>query len=299
MAALTQVDTSKINLIGLHNAAIAGGVAGVVTEVVKVYPVLQNIGSVSGDSILIDFGSHYVSTGGSVYTGSARIDTVSHSTSGSHTMWTGHVTPTNLTKNGQAVPFGETTVSTGFTSSGSTVVGDVSLTAQDASNPSQTLATGTAHFDSSRCARFPVSGSIQIHWGGQTRTVTFTDACDGSFGYDAPADGYYVFVGVYAPEGKNGNDCYTPPGLFAIPIFMGVFVAQDGGFVGDPGFTSILDPKFQYAFGGTGWYTGAAASLRFRIGWTDFDESTPYARLGISAYSGGFERRFRRMRTRR
>lgn len=287
MTALTAVDTSKLNLPDLHNTALTGGVEAVVTKIVQTYPVLQNVVKRSGDAILVDFGSNYVSTGGSVYTGSARIETTSHSTVGSHTMWTARVTPSNLTKNGQAVPFGVSTISTDFTSSGSTVTGDVTLSASDASNPSQTLATGSAHFDSSKCAKFPVSGSIQIHWGGQTRTVTFTDACDGSFGYDAPPGGYYLFASVYAPEDKNENDCYTPPSLFSIPLFVGIFVAQDGTFVADPGFSSLFPPKYQYSLGGTGWLTGAAAYLRLRIGWMEFDEETPYARVDISATFSG------------
>ncbi|MFI5181973.1 MAG: hypothetical protein ACHQPI_11315, partial [Thermoanaerobaculia bacterium] len=287
MTTLTAVDTTKINLLDLHNTALTGGVAGVVNEIVQTYPVLQNIVHSSGDSILVDFGSHYVATDGAVYTGSAQIDTTSHSTSGTHTQWTGHVTPSNLTKNGQAVPFGPATLSTDFTSSGSTVVGDVSLTAQNALNPSQTLATGSAHFDSSRCAKFPVSGSIQITWAGATRTVTFNDKCDGSFNYDAPLNGYYAFVGFYAPEGQNHNDCYEPPGFIPIPIFAAVFVAQDGALMTDPGYPSLLDPKFQYQFGGSGWFNGAAASAKFRINYLDFDDTTPYARLDIMATFSG------------
>jgi hypothetical protein len=95
--------------------------------------------------------------------------------------------------------------------------------------------------------------------------------------------GYYIFVGSWAPPGKQGNDCYTPTTLFAPPIYAAVFMGSGGALTADPGYIGLLDSKYGYTFSGSVSYSGDTATASFKLGWTDFDEDegTPNARLDL------------------
>ncbi len=85
--------------------------------------------------------------------------------------------------------------------------------------------------------------------------------------------GSAIFVGTWAPEGKQGNDCYSPARLFAPPILGAVFVLDRGTFIADQESLALLDPKYGWTLSGAGSITGDTATLNFKAGWTDFDDS--------------------------
>lgn len=84
--------------------------------------------------------------------------------------------------------------------------------------------------------------------------------------------GYAIFVGTWAPAGKQGNDCYRPAKILAPPVFAGVFILDKGVFTADPAFPTLTDAKYGYTLTGTGSITGDTAVVQFKEGWIDFDD---------------------------
>ena len=94
--------------------------------------------------------------------------------------------------------------------------------------------------------------------------------------------GYAIFVGTWAPEHQQGNACYSPAKLLAPPVFGAVFILDKGVFTADQAYLALLDPKYGWTLSGTGSITGDTAILRFKAGWTDFDDKeVAKARLDV------------------
>ena len=99
--------------------------------------------------------------------------------------------------------------------------------------------------------------------------------------------GYTVFVGTWAPEHQQGNDCYTPAKLLAPPAFMSVFSLDKGALAADPGYLALLDPKYGWTLSGNGSISGDTATLLYKTGWIDFDDkgvATARLDLDVSWY---------------
>jgi hypothetical protein len=51
--------------------------------------------------------------------------------------------------------------------------------------------TGNLEYDTRDCPTYPIGGSMTVTVGGEQRTVTFSDRCDGGFDYDVPSAEFY------------------------------------------------------------------------------------------------------------
>jgi hypothetical protein len=133
----------------------------------------------------VDYGSGYKAKDGAIYTGSATITTGSFNVTGSHVTWTGTMTPNKLKKDGRPLGSGTASWTVDYTANGSTVVGDASGSATSTSNPADS-GSGSVHFDSGVCPKYPISGSVTMTQAGKTSTASFTNACDGSYVLSGP-----------------------------------------------------------------------------------------------------------------
>ena len=129
------------------------------------------------NGVLVDFGSGYTSPTGDVFTGSITITYDQVSING-NTISGQYAVANALTKNGRAFPIANANGAfTATQQSNGKVVGDVTVngTGTDAS------VAGSAQFDTSQCARYPIGGTVTMTVGGQSTQVSFNNACDGSF----------------------------------------------------------------------------------------------------------------------
>jgi hypothetical protein len=54
--------------------------------------------------------------------------------------------------------------------------------------------SGSLQFDTRICELYPIGGSVTVTIGGEVRTLTFTDRCDGGFSIDIPSASFYLLT---------------------------------------------------------------------------------------------------------
>lgn len=177
MAGLGNLGSGTASIADIANTGKLNGIDAALTQIANLSPSTTRK---SGNGLVIDYGAGYKAKDGAVYKGSATITTSSFNVAGNRVTWTGVMTPNGLTKDGRALGSGSASWTIDYVADGSKVVGDASGSATSTSNPADS-GSGSAHFDSSVCARYPVSGSITMTQGGKTTTAGFTNACDGSY----------------------------------------------------------------------------------------------------------------------
>jgi len=177
MAGLANLGSGTASIADIANTGKLNGLDAALTQIANMSPQTTRK---SGNGLIIDYGSGYKAKDGAIYAGSATITTGSFVVSGSRVTWTGTMTPNNLKKDGRALGSGSATWSVDYTANGSTVVGDASGSATSTGNPGDS-GTGSAHFDSTLCPKYPISGNITMTQAGKTSTATFTNSCDGSY----------------------------------------------------------------------------------------------------------------------
>jgi hypothetical protein len=111
---------------------------------------------------------------------------------------------------------------------------------------------GSLEFDTRICERYPIGGSITVTIGGEERTISFDDSCDGSFQIDIPSAEFYAL-------NMPMNDCEgNPPGEDPPSIHM---VDEDGQLSVDP--SSPAETSGRARFVSTGRVDSSGASVRF------------------------------------
>ncbi|HUK14162.1 MAG TPA: hypothetical protein VLW17_12740, partial [Thermoanaerobaculaceae bacterium] len=118
------------------------------------------------------------------------------------------------------------------------VSGNLTTNATGSSPQGQVSLSGSAHIDTSKCSNYPISGSVSVTDGGLSKTITFTDRCDGSFTYDGPALNYVDFEPSWSSASCGGSaettvyhfvvdggrflpDAYCPTSYFHNATFTG------------------------------------------------------------------------------
>ena len=83
--------------------------------------------------------------------------------------------------------------------SGGHSAGDLTINGSGSSSQGAVSLSGSAHVDTAQCARYPISGTVTVHAGSETKTITFNSKCDGSFGYSAPGISYMSYEFYWQP----------------------------------------------------------------------------------------------------
>ncbi len=170
------------------------GIDAIVTDAINRYPTL--VTRVTGGG-KVDFGAGYTLDDGTVLTGSITATTSGVNATTSRVTGNYALTFNNFTKNG-----GYSTVQTVTgaldvnVSAAKKVVGNLTINGSGTTPVGTTTVTGTVHVDTNACPRYPVSGTVTVHRGSDTRTITFTPACDGSYGYNGTGYSPYQFEGT-------------------------------------------------------------------------------------------------------
>ena len=177
MAGLANLGSGTASIADIANTGKLNGLDAALTQIANMSPQTTRK---SGNGLVVDYGSGYKAKDGAIYTGSATITTGTFSVSGSHVTWTGTMTPNNLKKDGRPLGSGTASWTVDYTANGSTVVGDASGSATSTSNPGDS-GSGSVHFDSTVCAKYPISGNVTMTQAGKTSTASFNTSCDGSY----------------------------------------------------------------------------------------------------------------------
>jgi hypothetical protein len=170
------------------------GIDAIITDAVSRYPTL--VTRVPGGG-KVDFGTGYTLDDGSVLTGSITVTTSNLSVTSSRAAGNYALTFNNFTKNG-GYPTVQT-VTGGFDASVSAtkkVVGDATINGSGTTAVGTTTITGSVHVDTNVCPKYPVGGTVTVRRGSDTRTVTFTPACDGTYVYTGSGYSPYLFEGM-------------------------------------------------------------------------------------------------------
>jgi hypothetical protein len=181
----------------------------------------------------IDFGSSYTRQGGGTLGG--RVDvTYSNVQSTSSTFSANLAAAGTLLVDGRVSPFTSLSGSLAAVKQGDgTVKADITIGsgASPAAGAVAALGTefasisGTAHFDTALCTRYPISGSLSISLDGTVTTVTFDDRCRGAFAFSSSsARSLYYWV-----LGKGCADDYQDKVNLAISM-----LADNGALFIDP-----------------------------------------------------------------
>ena len=177
MAGLGNLGSGTASIADIANTGKLNGLDAALTQIANMSPQTTHK---SGNGLVVDYGSGYKAKDGAIYTGSATIATGTFTASGSHVTWTGTMTPNNLKKDGRPLGSGTANWTVDYTANGSAVVGDASGSATSTSNPGDS-GSGSVHFDSTVCSKYPISGSVTMTQAGKTSTASFTNSCDGSY----------------------------------------------------------------------------------------------------------------------
>jgi hypothetical protein len=100
--------------------------------------------------------------------------------------------------------------------------GDETISGQGTEAQGAVAVNGSAHTDTAQCAKYPVSGTVTVHVGSETKTITFNNKCDGSFGYSAPGLNYLSY-----------EFCWQSCSYGVTELFRN-FIVEDGQMSLDP-----------------------------------------------------------------
>ena len=170
---------------------------------------------------------------------------------------------------------------------GDHVVGTITLAPRSAA---PTALTGTVQIDTRICALYPIGGSISVDIGGETRTISFSPTCSGSYGVQFPSAARYRYeMLVRNCDGSWQGSWDT--------MFL---ISEDGLLVADP---TASPPYGRATWTAAGWLGSGDVQLRYarpggrspdgveRVGWYRGLRNEPYP--GIIYYTGVYGYRVR------
>jgi hypothetical protein len=250
----------------------SGGFEALNAAFVAAYP---TVFTALPNGIKADFGAGFTGPTGDVVSGSVTTTYSNLVRSSSQVSFDYAATVTDLHKNGAVVPIQTGSGHVGLTVDGSGhVAGDASVAATG-TIPQSALgvlglgmaavsATGTAHIDTAQCAKYPVSGTININADGQAKSVGFNSSCDGTYTYtDANAETYVMWSPVV------DRPCSYTTTTYALPYS---FLKEYGRLVPNPSFVSLIKVFRSYqalTFTGGGPITAGQVSVDATLDLTD------------------------------
>lgn len=200
MSTLGRFGTSSPSLDSLVSTALTTGIPALADMAVAGDPASR---SHIPNGVRWDYGSGYTTSQGT-FTGTVDLTYSNVQTSGNTISAQFNVQSTNFTKNGEVRPFDHATGTVsaqqgadGKTTGTVTLDGGGTITAgsgddiTDAAFP----VTGTMQFDTARCAKYPIGGSVTMDYSAlmeqpanvTTGTIAFDGSCDGTFQWTGPA----------------------------------------------------------------------------------------------------------------
>lgn len=263
-ADLSRTAGSVPSLETLVSTLLTTGPQGLVNQAVAAKP---TVCSTVTSGLKLNFGTGYTKKNGAVYKGSATITYSGVSIVGNTATGNWAVSTSGLTRNElpYSISAGSGTFSTTQQSSGK-IVADLTISG---TGPGGATASGSAHFDTAMCLRYPVSGQVSVTAGGKTTIMRFNSKCDGTFDIDGavPYRFRFTFRDCNSAGGKwewlvflrevDGKLVAAPKGMFPDTI-SGTLSATAASFT----FTSFGYPQVgpsasgYMPFGYTGTYTG-------------------------------------------
>jgi hypothetical protein len=186
------------------------GVDAIITDMVNRYP--TRVTRVT-NGVKVDYGNGFTMDNGTVLTGQVTATSTNLSVTSTKVTGTYAVHLTNFTKNGGYATIQDASVSFNLdTTSQGRVSGEVGIIGGGTSPVGNTTVTGSAHIDTGVCPKYPISGYVSVTRSasslvehvdggtdalltGETRRITFTPACDGSYTYDGTGHSPYLFEG--------------------------------------------------------------------------------------------------------
>jgi hypothetical protein len=176
---LTKIGTGNTpSLPSMVSTALTTGIPALIDIAVGSHPATV---TKTSNGMKLNYGTGYTSPKGT-FTGAIDITYSNVTTSGNTISGSYTVTPKSFTKNGQALPFSLITGTANATlTSANQAKGTATVEATDAANPSLLGAKGTVTFDTSRCSKYPISGSIYVKELGKLITYSFTPTCDNTY----------------------------------------------------------------------------------------------------------------------
>jgi hypothetical protein len=133
---------------------------------------------------------------------------------------------------------------------GDHVTGTVTLSSSGAKTVSDL--SGNLEYDTRDCPTYPIGGSMTVTVGGEQRTVSFSDRCDGGFDYDVPSAEFY----------RARMQCRDCEGQWESSEEVIHLVAEDGEFTVDPASPQVDETdRGRYTASGRVGYSDA--ELRF------------------------------------
>lgn len=177
----------------------AGGITALENLATTTYP--QFVHSIP-NGLLLDFGNGYTTKFGNVLTGSIALTHSNIVTAGSRTTGNFSVIANNVHQNGKFLADGSASGAVDITfDANDKVIGDLTFSGIlnsaglsgaaigssliDGNTISNAVISGAIsgniHVDGTKCPNYPVSGSVSVTIGGETKTMTFNNKCDGSY----------------------------------------------------------------------------------------------------------------------
>ncbi len=164
------------------------GMEAVLDGVVAEYPELL---SRIPNGIRIDFGDRFVLDDGSILSGSFRFTYRNLNLTSGHHSYDFSIDEEDAVWNGQYSEIDSVTGSVDVSIGSGQMVGDATFSGSGTGtlavgSSAGVSITGSAHMDTSICPNYPISGSVTLDRGGEVYTMTFTDDCDGTYGFQSP-----------------------------------------------------------------------------------------------------------------
>jgi len=238
-----------------------------------------------------NLGDHLVLADGSVVSGSVTWTYDSLVNSGGHLAFDGHLHLEQVLWNGDYPELRDISHHVDVTVAAGVLKGDLSMsgstvTAMDEMASAASNITGTVHFDTSICGKYPVSGSITVVRDGKEYTITFSDDCDGSFDYGAPGQGGELSFRLMWSTGHDLDLVVKEPGGEVIYWFHPV--SATGGRLDATQGNQFCDTKSPNPTEVVSWTTGApSGTYEF---WANnsgmCDEESETASFTIEVYEG-------------
>jgi len=133
----------------------------------------------------VDFGTGHALPNGDVLSGSATV-TYSHLVrTSTQVSFDCSVTFTDLQRDGALLPLTTAHANLNLAVSNGHAAGDLTGDASGSEPKGEVAVSGGVQLDTSQCARYPISGTVTVSVGGETKTITLNANCDGTFAYTA------------------------------------------------------------------------------------------------------------------
>jgi hypothetical protein len=167
------------------------GIEAIITDAVNRYP--GRVTRVT-NGVKVDYGNGFTLDDGTVLTGQATATYSNVVITSTKISGTVTLALNNYTKNGGYATVTNITSSVNVNvSAQGKLTGDVTINGSGTSPAGSTTVTGSAHVDTAACLRYPVGGTVTVKRGSETKVITFTPACDGTYGWSGAGYSPYLF----------------------------------------------------------------------------------------------------------